>query len=224
MNYTIYKITNKIDGKIYIGKHQTDDLNDGYMGSGKILRRAQKKHGLENFLKEILHIFNTEEEMNAKEKELVTEEFCLREDTYNLCVGGQGGFSYINSNGVRNGFESRIQFDEKTKSLCRKAADKGRSTQKKLWKEKGDWYLVNAEKRSKSLKEHYSKNGSHWSGRQHTEETKEKLKKSKNIGSENSQYGTMWITNGTENKKIKAIDIIPEGWYKGRVVKNNCVL
>jgi hypothetical protein len=33
----------------------------------------------------------------------------------------------------------------------------------------------------------------------------------------------MWITNGTENKKIKAIDIISEGWYKGRVVKNNCV-
>ena len=28
--------------------------------------------------------------------------------------------------------------------------------------------------------------------------------------------GTMWITNGLKNKKIKSIDIIPEGWYKGR--------
>lgn len=36
-------------------------------------------------------------------------------------------------------------------------------------------------------------------------------------GSKNSQYGTMWITNGLENKKIKRVDNIPEGWYKGRV-------
>ena len=33
----------------------------------------------------------------------------------------------------------------------------------------------------------------------------------------NSQYGTMWITNGTENKKIKKDEPIPEGWNKGRV-------
>lgn len=37
----------------------------------------------------------------------------------------------------------------------------------------------------------------------------------------NSQYGTMWITNGSENKKIKKVDTIPEGWYKGRKVKQN---
>ena len=53
MKYTIYKITNTIDGKIYIGKHQTNNLDDGYMGSGKILRRAQDKHGLDKFVKEI---------------------------------------------------------------------------------------------------------------------------------------------------------------------------
>ena len=40
MFYTVYKITNKINGKYYIGKHQTKDLNDGYMGSGKLLKRA----------------------------------------------------------------------------------------------------------------------------------------------------------------------------------------
>ncbi len=97
MKYTIYKITNKVNGKIYIGKHQTKDLTDNYMGSGKMLRRAQSKYGLENFVREILHVFDTEEEMNAKEAELVTEEFCMQEDTYNICVGGQGGFSYINS-------------------------------------------------------------------------------------------------------------------------------
>jgi group I intron endonuclease len=91
MLYTIYKITNNLNGKIYIGKHQTLDANDSYYGSGKAIVNAIKKHGKENFTKEILFIFQTEEEMNNKEKELITEEFVLREDTYNLGVGGEGG-------------------------------------------------------------------------------------------------------------------------------------
>lgn len=59
------------NGKTYTGKHQTDNLDDGYMGSGKLIRRAIAKYGAENFTKEILHAFENEEEMNAKEKELV---------------------------------------------------------------------------------------------------------------------------------------------------------
>lgn len=91
MKYTIYKITNKINGKIYIGKHQTDNPNDDYYGSGKAIKEAIKKYGKENFIKEILYIFDTEEEMNVKERKLITEEFIKREDTYNLGIGGEGG-------------------------------------------------------------------------------------------------------------------------------------
>ena len=61
-----------------------------------------------------------------------------------------------------------------------------------------------------------------FTGRKHNEETKQKIGFSvskKQSGIHNSQYGTMWITNGIENKKIKKEDIIPEGWYKGR---NKC--
>jgi hypothetical protein len=39
------------------------------------------------------------------------------------------------------------------------------------------------------------------------------------VGDKTSQFGTMWITNGTENRKIKKdLDSIPEGWYKGRII------
>ena len=98
MFFIIYKITNILNGKIYIGKHKTASLDDGYFGSGKLLKLAIKKYGIENFSKEILHTFSCENEMNDKEKELVNEEWCTRSDTYNLCLGGYGGFEYINSN------------------------------------------------------------------------------------------------------------------------------
>jgi group I intron endonuclease len=91
MKYTIYQITNKLNGKIYIGKHQTENINDGYFGSGVALKEAIKKYGKECFEKEILFVFDTEVEMNDKERELITEDFVKRKDTYNLGVGGEGG-------------------------------------------------------------------------------------------------------------------------------------
>jgi len=88
--YTIYKTTNLINNKFYIGLHATDNLNDGYLGSGIFLKKAIKKYGKENFKKEILHILNTKKEMISKEKEIVNEEFVKRNDTYNMTKGGYG--------------------------------------------------------------------------------------------------------------------------------------
>lgn len=118
MYFTIYQTTNNVNGKIYVGMHKTSNINDSYLGSGKILENAIKKYGRENFKKEILYIFNTEEEMRLKEKELVTEEFCLREDTYNLCPGGKGGFGYIERNKIPK-FKGK-QHTEETKNKIRK--------------------------------------------------------------------------------------------------------
>ena len=214
MFYTIYQVTNKINGKIYIGKHQTTDLEDGYMGSGKLLRRSQEKYGIDNFEKKILFVFDSEDEMNAKEKELVTEEFCSFDHTYNLCEGGHGGFSFINREG-KNLYGKNGQSGYGMENLI-----DGKVLKQRLISE-GKWDEFR-ENMSVSLKTYFEENGHWWVGKTHTEETKQKIAAANSIsqsGSRNSQFGSMWITNGTENKKIKSIDNIPETWYKGRVTK-----
>ena len=222
MFYTIYKITNLIDGKIYIGKHQTKDLNDDYMGSGKRIKRAIKKYGIENFKKEILFQFDNENDMNFKEAKLVTEEFCLREDTYNLCVGGQGGFSYINNNpelvAKRDTYENKLAGRIAANKVLAKKYDSQNFIAKKLETdaEFRDKFRNNV---SNGLKRKFERDGHNWNGKHHSEETKKKISEanSKLTGIKNSQFGTMWITNGKENKKIKKdIDDMPNGWYKGR--------
>ena len=143
MFYTIYKTTNDITGHIYVGKHQTKILNDSYLGSGKVLYNAICKYGKQNFSKEILFIFDTEEEMNAKEAEMVTEEFCSRDDTYNLCIGGKGGFSFINTNNIP-------KFKGKTHS---------RESIAKMLETKGE-YKHNEDVKKKLSENHWSKKDS----------------------------------------------------------------
>lgn len=107
--YTVYKITNNITKKYYIGAHETSDLDDGYMGSGVYIKRAQAKYGLENFSKEILHVFSTQEEMFLKEEELVE----VGAHTYNIMTGGNGGWSYARS---KISAESRKKLSETMRS------------------------------------------------------------------------------------------------------------
>ena len=209
MFYTIYKITNKINGKYYIGMHKTNNLDDNYMGSGKLIYRAIKKYGIENFNKEILYIFDNEQDMKNKEKQLVI----VSEETYNLNEGGHGGFGFINKEkkniygkngtsgyGLENLIENTVLYmknNGKYEDFCKSVSD--------------------------GLKHRFKDHDHHWIGKKHKEETK-KLIGIKNSqsqkGNKNSQYGTCWITNGKENKKIKKEDIdkyIELGYYKGRI-------
>jgi hypothetical protein len=93
--YIIYCITNKINDKFYIGVHMTKDVNDNYMGSGKLIKRAIEKYGVDNFEKKILHIFTNKRDAYKKEKELVTESLVNNKACYNIKEGGAGGFDHV---------------------------------------------------------------------------------------------------------------------------------
>ena len=209
MFYTIYKITNLINNKFYIGKHQTTNVDDGYMGSGKLIIAAIKKYGVSNFKKDILHIFDNEQEMNNAEKNLVI----LSEDSYNLCPGGHGGFGYINKNidlQQRNrDINSRKNYND---PVLRQRLSEG-IKRSLLFRKKP---ILSDEAKVRQIAP-LSKGNTPEAIIKKKETWK---KNNRGVGKNNSQFGSCWITNGTENKKIKKEELdfyIEKGYSKGRI-------
>jgi len=201
----IYKTTNKLSGKYYIGMHSTDNLDDGYLGSGNRIRLAIKKHGKENFTREIIEFCKTRKELYEKEEEVVNLDEVAKVDCMNLTVGG-----------MANGF-----INEEHMAKCSKA---GNDKKRELLKD--PQYKSKVYKNCYNNLSKYIKSGKHnfkaFLGKKHTEETKKKMSESskgKQKGEKNSQYDTCWITKNNLNKKIKKENIdqyIKEGWNKGR--------
>ena len=88
--YYFYKVTNVINNHFYYGIHCTDNLNDGYMGSGVLLHKAFKKHGIENFNKEIIKYFETWQDALEYERNIVNESLIKDPNCYNIARGGKG--------------------------------------------------------------------------------------------------------------------------------------
>jgi group I intron endonuclease len=194
MHYLIYKITNKLNNKIYVGKHRTPDRNDEYLGSGTLLGKAIMKYGKKNFSKEIIKECSSEEDMNFWEADIVNEEFVARLDTYNIMVGGQGG-------GKNNW-------------------DRGREILREKKHSDPAWAEELREKIKNGIRLYHQSHLGIFTGKQHSVETIKKMsaaKKGKYDGEKNPAYGTRWITNGVENKKIKKTEEIPTDWRAGRV-------
>ena len=84
--FIVYETTNLVNGMLYIGVHNNPD--DDYLGSGLNIKRAIKKYGSENFLRQTLHTFETAEEAYAKEAEIVTEDLVKDPSYYNINLGG----------------------------------------------------------------------------------------------------------------------------------------
>ena len=97
----IYKTTCFVNGKYYYGMHSTDDLEDGYIGSGTRLWHSIKKYGRENFSIEILEFLSDRETLKKRESELITVEMLNDPMCMNLRTGGEGGYSFVEEVKVR---------------------------------------------------------------------------------------------------------------------------
>jgi hypothetical protein len=188
--YIIYKIINQINGKIYIGKHTTSNLEDEYLGSGHYLNRAIKKYRKESFRKEILFVFDNEVDMNEKEKELVDLEFVLREDTYNLVLGGNGGQIVLKEGHPK--YEETKSKIKKSRTGCRHWTNGIETVVRKECPGKG-WKIGRAE--NQNFK---------WST-----ERKNQKKKEYNSGK------MRWWNNGIKN--LRAVDCPGVDWQRGRL-------
>ena len=91
-NY-FYLTVNLKNGHFYHGIHSTDDLNDGYKGSGTVLQKAFEKHKKSNFVLIPLKFFDTRKELENYEAKVVNKEFLKRYQgvCYNVAEGGHGG-------------------------------------------------------------------------------------------------------------------------------------
>ncbi|KKL24798.1 hypothetical protein LCGC14_2411740 [marine sediment metagenome] len=96
----VYKITNTINGKFYIGKHSTDNLDDGYTGSGFALKKAIKIYGKNKFKKEILGFFDTSGDAYHEEY-LLTDGLSNNILSYNMARGGMGGGEFSDESAAR---------------------------------------------------------------------------------------------------------------------------
>lgn len=93
MNYIVYKTTNTINSKIYIGVHKQEKtplLFDGYLGSNKLLKQAIKKYGKSNFRRDTIVVCNNSIDAYKLESIIVCKEFIKRPDVYNIEPGGMG--------------------------------------------------------------------------------------------------------------------------------------
>lgn len=153
----IYKTTNLINGKIYVG--QDTKNNPNYLGSGKILKFALKKYGIENFKKEILEECLTLDELNELEKYWINK-FNSTDNNigYNLSFGGQSGWMH----GVKHSDETKLNY-----SLNRKG--------KLLGEKNGMFGKHHTEESKKKLHDKMLGNKNPFYGKKHSEETKNKL-------------------------------------------------
>jgi hypothetical protein len=115
----VYKTKNKLNEKYYYGMHSTNNMKDGYLGSGKRLRYAIRKYGKENFELQIVEWFTDRKSLIDGERRIITDEIVKDENSYNINYGGGGGI-----------------FNDEHREKFIKGAKKGRETTDKILKER----------------------------------------------------------------------------------------
>jgi hypothetical protein len=215
MFYTVYKTTNIINGKYYIGAHQTNNLQDGYLGSGKVFRRAVTKYGEASFSKIILFHCVSADQMYAMERAVITQAVIDDKNSYNLRLGGEGGWEYARSRNTKMITpDIAIEYNQ-------------RATVRRKLLSKTD--PVFEAKRISILKNMNAMDFDRrtFLGRNHSAESKRLIGEANKIaqsGHRNSHFGNCWIYNLDlkVNKSIPRNELEKYqkvGWMKGRKMK-----
>jgi hypothetical protein len=193
----IYKIT-RLDesGKYYIGMHSTDNLDDGYFGSGKHLWRSINKHGKDKHQKEILEFLPSREALKLREKEIVNAELLEDKKCMNIAIGGGGGST-----------SKQMQALWADPEYRKRVSDKVSLASKKMWKDpeyKEKHRIASSEALKKLWQDPeyrercVASNPKSFLGKSHSEETKKSISEKNSInmlGAKNSVYGKRWISN-----------------------------
>lgn len=204
----IYKTTNLVNGKWYMGMHSTSNLEDGYVGSGTFLWKSIKKYGRENFKMEIQEFFPDRRSLKEREIEIITEELLEDPMCMNLSLGGNGG-PFIN--------------DETWKKIHSLG---GIATMKLLVKRHCERLKNDTDYRNKFCKSQQNRKGGRGAfvGKHHSDETIKKIKEKNSVaakGENNSQFGRKWIYNIDVQKSIavkqsELNEYLDKGWKLGR--------
>ena len=134
MHHFIYKTINNLNGKYYIGRHSTSNLDDGYLGSGVGLMAAIGKYGSENFSREIVEWASDRDELWQLEEHIVNKNVVSDKNSYNQVIGGKSYLSALKK-------QDPAAFIQHQKNAGKKGAQavygKMNAEQKKEWHSKG---------------------------------------------------------------------------------------
>ena len=185
----IYETTNNINGKKYIGQHTTSNMNDGYLGSGKILKQAIDKYGIDNFSRKILCHANNKDQLNELEIYYIDKFNAIESDMYyNIAEGGYGnpraGFTDEEKEEWRKKMSEALkgrEFTEEWKAKIREAhlgKQHSEETKEKISENNARYWQGKqlSDTHKAKLSEHSAK---YWQGKQRSEESKQKMSESK---------------------------------------------
>jgi hypothetical protein len=181
----IYKTTNLLSGRYYIGMHSTDNLEDGYLGSGTYLRRAIKKYGKLNFNREIVEFCKTRVELKSREIQIVNLQEIANENCMNLKVGGVAGdgpqIGYCHSLETKQKMSDAAMGKKKSPDHCKNMSSArigtthSESTLKKMSESHKN---ITTETRDKMSKSQLGVKNNFF-GKTHTNEVRELIKKAR---------------------------------------------
>ena len=169
----IYEIKNKINNKVYIGQYSRNDF-ESYWGSGKLIKAAIQKYGIENFAKTVLEECSTKEELNEKEKYWIKTKNSIK-DGYNLTEGGIGGdtsafINYTNLNYLEKKSKATKQYwsalsddERENRSFKVKGSNNGMYGKPGYWKGK-QLSKESIQNRVASRRSYVGENNPNWKG------------------------------------------------------------